>query len=287
MLKLKPYLSQKIWGGDNLSAIYDSDLKNIGEALIVSGLEGMSSTVIDSTGKEYNLRDYYQDNKSEFGVDSDEFPILVKIIDAQEDLSIQVHPSDKIAKKLGSEYRGKQECWFILETKNKSIIAGTNSTSKKRMRALIATGDWNIIARETDIQKNDFISIEPGVIHAIKSGTMLFELQQPSDTTFRLYDYDRLEDGKPRELHIENSLESVVFKNPVIKNVTSSSELISNTYFTLNYFEDNDAKIRRNNFFTITNIDTNPAYINGARLEQYQTFKITKEDNYFASITNS
>ena len=283
MKKLKPELKSKIWGGNKLEAYFESDLSNIGEAWIASGIEGNSSKIIVDSNEEY-LSKFYKENKEQFGVDDNEFPILIKIIDAKKDLSIQVHPDDIKAKKINKNYNGKQECWYILETDNKDIVMGTEAKNIEEVKGFIDQKEWFKLAKIQKIKNDDFISIEPGVIHAIKGGTMLYELQQPSDTTFRIYDYDRLENGKPRELHLKESIECIDFINPKIESSSNSKEFINNKYFKLNFYNDRKNTLSSDKFFVITNIANKNMKVNDIKLKRYESVLVLKEDNFKAEI---
>ena len=143
-------------------------------------------------------------------VDSDRFPLLIKIIDAKDDLSIQVHPDDDYAKVHENGSLGKTECWYILDCKkNATIVIGHNSRTKEELSRMIHEGKWSEFIREIPIKKGDFLQIDPGTVHAIKGGTLILETQQNSDITYRVYDYGRLSNGKPRELHIDKSIDVI------------------------------------------------------------------------------
>lgn len=139
-----------------------------------------------------------------------DFPLLVKIIEAKDDLSIQVHPDDEYAQKHENS-KGKTEFWYILGAEEgASIIIGHNAKNKEELLSLIEKGEWNTLLREVKVKEGDFFQIDPGTIHAIKGGVRLLEIQEASDITYRLYDYDRLENGKKRELHIQKCMDTVV-----------------------------------------------------------------------------
>lgn len=126
-------------------------------------------------------------------VDSDRFPLLIKIIDAKDDLSIQVHPDDDYAKVHENGSLGKTECWYILDCKeNATIVIGHNAWTKRGIKPMIHEGKWSEFIREIPIKKGDFLQIDPGTVHAIKGGTLILETQQNSDITYRVYDYGRL-----------------------------------------------------------------------------------------------
>ena len=143
------------------------------------------------------------------------FPLLIKIIDAKDDLSIQVHPDDAYAGVNENGSLGKTECWYVLDCdEGATIIVGHNASSKEEMAQMVAENRWNELLRQVPIHKGDFFQIDPGCLHAIKGGTLILETQQSSDVTYRFYDYGRLQNGQPRQLHIEKSLD--VTKAPFV-----------------------------------------------------------------------
>ena len=136
--------------------------------------------------------------------------VLIKIIDAKADLSIQVHPDDAYARENEHGALGKTECWYVLDcTKDADIVIGHNAKDKQELKTLIEQKEWKKLIRQTPIKKGDVFQIPPGTVHAIKAGTLILETQQNSDITYRLYDYDRLVDGVPRELHIQKSIDVI------------------------------------------------------------------------------
>ena len=153
---------------------------------------------------------FIKENFNELGLkENEEFPVLIKIIDAKEDLSIQVHPDDEYAKLKGF-YNGKYECWYILpETTNNKIIFGIkDNTSKDNFKKAIEEGNLEQYLVYKDIKAKDYLKVIPGTVHAILGNTFILEVQDPCDITYRLYDYNRF---PKRELHIEDSL-NVIYK---------------------------------------------------------------------------
>ena len=140
----------------------------------------------------------------------DRFPFLVKIIDAKKDLSIQVHPGDAYAKQHENGSLGKAECWYILHAvESKTLILGHHAKSREEAEEMIRDERWDEFLKRVTIKEGNFVQINPGTIHSICGGTKLIEIQQNSDITYRLYDYGRIVNGKPRELHIGKSLDVI------------------------------------------------------------------------------
>lgn len=260
IIELRPVFTPKIWGGEKIKEKFNFDIneKNIGELWCVSAIEG-SSNAIDSN---LTFKDFYCNNKEKFNIDDIEFPLLVKIIDAKDDLSIQVHPDDDYAK-LNHNCLGKNECWYILDLENNDqVIFGTNAKNKYELISNINNNDFESIIRNVKINRHDFLDVQVGMIHAIKAGTLLYELQQSSDITYRLYDYNRLEQGKKRQLHLKESIDVITYDN-IEPNTTMmfideyQTRLIHNEYFVLDKISVNNELSRSFNmpFLLITCVD--------------------------------
>ncbi|MCM1048949.1 MAG: mannose-6-phosphate isomerase, class I [Clostridiales bacterium] len=213
VLFLNPVFKQMIWGGDRLGKDWPYDIPgdNTGECWAVSAHPNGDCTIKRGVYEGRTLSQLWQENPELFGnTDKDRFPLLVKIIDAKDDLSIQVHPDDAYAMANENGSLGKTECWYVLDSKEgASLVVGHNAADKAELTAMVKEGRWNELLREIPVKKGDFIQIEPGTVHAIKGGLMILETQQNSDITYRVYDYNRLTNGKPRELHLEKSLDVI------------------------------------------------------------------------------
>ncbi len=243
ILFLQGAFSQKIWGGDRLKTEFSYDIpsNNTGEYWAISAMENMESVVTNGICKGENLADLYKNNKELFGNVKDQtFPLLVKIIDAKDDLSIQVHPDDEMGRKLENS-RGKTECWYILNKKPSSIIYGLNVKDKDEAIRLIDEKSWDELLKIIPVNFKDFFFVRAGTVHAIRKGALILEIQQASDITYRLYDYDRVDkDGNLRNLHLEKSKKAIKIledKNQIeeIKNESHKlRRLTDNEYFTVN-----------------------------------------------------
>jgi mannose-6-phosphate isomerase len=209
LLKFNTVLKERLWGGYDLAKIYNQDTEQkIGEAWILSGHREGQTVVTQGAFKGKMLNDLYLNNKELFGDSNyDKFPLLIKILDAQDDLSVQVHPDDTYAKTYYNDY-GKNECWYILDAQtNSKIIYGHHAKSKLEFSSLIDANRWDQLLNHIPVKPGDFFYVPVGTVHAIGRGIKIFELQQSSDVTFRLYDYNRLDNqGKQRKLHINESL---------------------------------------------------------------------------------
>lgn len=210
---LEPVFKEMIWGGHRLRDDFGYEIpgEHTGECWAVSAHANGDCTVKNGSFAGERLSSLWREHRELFGdVCGKDFPLLIKIIDAKEDLSIQVHPDDVYAREHENGSLGKTECWYILDCdEDARIVIGHHARSKEELRQMIADGSWDELIRILPIKKGDFFQIIPGTVHAIKSGTLILETQQNSDITYRLYDYNRLSNGKPRELHLEKSIDVI------------------------------------------------------------------------------
>ena len=210
---LEPVFKSMIWGGDRLQKEFGYAIPDdhTGECWAISAHPKGDCGIRGGSYEGRTLSWLWKNHRELFGNMSGEvFPLLVKIIDAKADLSIQVHPNDSYAKEKEGGALGKTECWYILDCPEQgTLVLGHNARDKEELKELIAKKRWEELIRQRPIKKGDFLQIEPGTVHAIKAGTMLLETQQSSDVTYRLYDYDRLDHGKPRQLHLARSIDVI------------------------------------------------------------------------------
>lgn len=246
-LFLNPAFAHTIWGGSRLREDfgYDEPGDDIGECWGISAHPNGDCTVKGGAFDGEKLSSLWTKHPELFGKSPkyDRFPLLTKIIDAKSDLSIQVHPDDEYAAKNENGSFGKTECWYVLDCpENATLVIGHNAKDKKELEDMIRGGRWNEFIREIPVKKGDFIQIDPGTVHAIKGGIMLLETQQNSDITYRVYDYDRLQNGKPRQLHVDQSIDVItVPAKPATESVknyadtpkNAVTELYSCKYYTV------------------------------------------------------
>lgn len=213
LLFMNPVMKETIWGGNKLREIYGYDIPSdhTGECWAISAHPNGDGTVKGGSWNGIHLSTLWEEHRELFGSRREpQFPLLIKIIDAREDLSIQVHPDDQYAAKNEDGALGKTECWYILDCEpDTTIIVGNRARNSEEVKQLIEAGRYQELIREVPIRKGDFFQIDPGCLHAIKGGTLILETQQSSDITYRVYDYDRMAGGKPRQLHIRQSIEVI------------------------------------------------------------------------------
>lgn len=233
ILFLEPVCTQNIWGGSRLKDEfhYLGAGEHTGECWGISAHPNGDGAIKNGRFAGCRLSVVWEKHPEYFGnYASDRLPLMVKIIDAKEDLSIQVHPDDAYAKIHENGSFGKTECWYVLDCKkDASLVIGHHAKTKEELVSMIETGAWKEFIREVPIKKGDFIQIDPGTVHAIKGGSLILETQQNSDVTYRLYDYDRLSNGKPRELHLQKSIDVInVPAKDAAQSVVSAKGLAKN-----------------------------------------------------------
>ena len=254
LIKLKPIFHEKIWGGRQLETVFGYDIPDgaIGECWAISAHPNGDCQIEDGPFAGHTLSWLWDNHRELFGnFEGKEFPLLIKILDAKDDLSIQVHPNDAYAAEHENGSLGKTECWYVLDCdEDATIIVGQRAKDRAECAQMIEEGRWGDLLNEVPIHKGDFFQINSGTVHAIKAGTLILETQQSSDVTYRLYDYDRPgADGKLRPLHIQQSLDCIDFETqaPTEGTVTAPevdgvTELEKNDIYTVDRIRVNGEK---------------------------------------------
>ena len=249
-LFLTPEFKDRLWGGTKLRDVfgYTIPTETTGECWGISAHQNGASEVRNGPLAGRKLNEVWESHRELFDHEGGEhFPLLVKILDADQDLSVQVHPDDSYAREVEGEAYGKTECWYIIDCDPGSeLIFGHHAQSKESFKEMIAAGDWDNLLRRIPIEPGEFYFVPSGTIHAIGAGTMILETQQSSDTTYRVYDYDRTDaNGNTRELHIERSIDvsTIPHEDPAFSPVVTEEEglkqvrLVSSEYFTVYKWE--------------------------------------------------
>ena len=252
-LKFAPILKEKIWGGSKLGSILDKPSKaaNIGESWEISDVDGDTSIVSQGSLKGQSLKQLIVKYKgdlvgnrvyNEFG---EKFPLLIKFIDAKQDLSVQLHPNNNLAAKRHNSF-GKTEMWYVMQAdENANLIVGFNKkVNRQEYMRHVENKTLSKILNFESVNKGDTFFIDVGRIHAIGAGVMLAEIQQTSDITYRVYDWDRVDaQGNSRELHKDLALEAIDFnmdddfKVSYSDRLNTSNQMVKCPYFTTNFLE--------------------------------------------------
>ncbi|HET8828798.1 MAG TPA: type I phosphomannose isomerase catalytic subunit [Pelobium sp.] len=255
-LKFKTIFKDKIWGGEKIKTYLGKDfapLPNCGETWEISGVKSDVSIIANGPLTGTSLADLLTAEKGEligkknyerFG---NEFPMLVKFIDANEDLSIQVHPDDELAQKRHNS-KGKTEMWYVLQAdEGSSLISGFNQEVDKELYLKkFNAGELTDILNKEEVNAGDVFFLPAGRVHTIGKGLLIAEIQQTSDITYRIYDFDRKDDqGNTRELHVEEALDAIDYtyhkdyKTKYNATLNQPIGLVDCPYFTTNILEYN------------------------------------------------
>ncbi len=219
MYKFEPLLKQTLWGGDKIIPFkhLDTEMENVGESWEISGVKDNETIVANGPEKGKSLNQLVREQKARLvGVENyerfgDEFPLLIKFIDARQDLSIQVHPTDEIAHRQGKP-RGKTEMWYALEpTPGAQLYNGLKQQiTAEQYKEMVADDTITDALARYEVHEGDVFFIPAGRIHAIGAGCFVAEIQQTSDVTYRIYDFKRKDkNGNYRELHTKEAAESI------------------------------------------------------------------------------
>ncbi len=249
-IKFTPILKEKIWGGEKLKSHLNkqSNSSSLGESWEISDVKGDTSVVSNGDLEGKDLKELIQIYKHDlvggkvFDHFGDKFPLLIKFIDAKTPLSIQLHPNDDLAKERHDSF-GKTEMWYVMQAdKEANLIVGFKKDSNKE-EYLNHLNNKSLleILNVDEVQKGDVYFIPTGRVHAIGAGVLLAEIQQTSDITYRIYDWDRQDaEGNYRELHTDLALDAIDFKaipkytTSYTKELNTSSTIVSCPYFTTN-----------------------------------------------------
>lgn len=250
-IKFRPILQDKIWGGSKLRDVLNKPTTRdrVGESWEISGVKGHISVVDNGSEAGKNLQELLEEYGAklvgekiykQFGND---FPLLIKFIDAKTDLSVQLHPNDELAKQRHNSF-GKTEMWFVMQADEgaKLNIGFNKSVEKREYLEHLENGKITDLLNFEEVSKGDSVFINTGKVHAIGAGVLLAEIQQTSDITYRIYDWDRVDDeGNSRELHTALAIDAIDFEKKddyqlsYEKKENQSSEVASCEYFTTNY----------------------------------------------------
>ena len=249
-LQFEPILKERIWGGEKLKTFLNKPIVSpiTGESWELSTVKGDCSVIANGDFKGVELMELIENQPAEvlgtvvyqkFGK---QFPLLFKFLDAREDLSIQVHPSDALAQERHNSF-GKTEMWYVMQADPKSrlIVGFKEDSNASEYVEKLENKELLSILDTKEVEKGDVFFLETGTVHAIGAGLVIAEIQQTSDITYRLYDFDRVDaHGNTRELHIDLALDAINYKKvdtqkQYTKLVNQSNTMVDCPYFTTNY----------------------------------------------------
>ena len=253
-LKFEPILKQTLWGGDKIIPFkhLNETLPNVGESWEVSAVEGSESVVANGADKGYTLPEMVRKYKDELVGEANyarfgnKFPLLIKFIDAKLDLSIQVHPADDLAKKRHNSM-GKTEMWYVVDAdKGAKLISGfSEQITPKEYKDRVHNGTFAEVLQTCAIEPGDVFYVPAGRVHGIGAGAFVAEIQQTSDITYRIFDYNRKDkDGKSRELHTSQAMDAINFtdvqddfRTEYDRIQNEPVEMVASPYFTTSVYD--------------------------------------------------
>ncbi len=281
---LEPEFKDYLWGGQKLKKFFNKKVKNeecTAESWEISTNKNGEATIKNGKYAGKSLAELFKDNnirKEIFGTKSialEEFPILIKFIDANQSLSVQVHPDDEYAKKHENS-KGKAEMWYILDCEEGAqIICGVKAgVTKELLKENMNNNKISEYLNYIDVKKGDAIFIPSGTIHALLGKTLVAEVQQNSNITYRVYDWGRVDkDGKPRELHLQKALEVINTKNhPQLKNIDKNKEKVN---------------IIKTEFFTTDKINVKSNYSEKISSETFIAYNVIEGKGTLKSVNNN
>ena len=256
-LKFNPILKSVVWGGEKIAPFkgIETEQHNIGESWELSGVKDNESVIANGPLAGKNIAELCEEYKGEllgekvYAKTGAEFPLLIKFIDARDDLSIQVHPNDELAAVRHNGSKGKTEMWYVVQAdKNAHLMSGLSAAiTPDEYAARIADNTITEVLHDYNVEKGDIFFLPAGRIHSIGTGCFIAEIQQTSNITYRIYDFGRVGlDGKPRELHTELSKAAIDYsvlddyKTHYTEKKNEENEVVSCEYFTTSLYDLSD-----------------------------------------------
>lgn len=285
-LKFTPILKEKVWGGTKLSHLFGKECdENTGESWEVSGVKGDVSIVANGALKGKPLTaiiETYKETlvgKKVFETFGNKFPLLFKFIDAKQDLSVQLHPNDALARKRHNSF-GKTEMWYILDADESAriILGFSKKMNAKTYLKHLSKNKLIDILHSEKVSKGDSFFIEPGVVHAIGAGVVLAEIQQTSDITYRIYDWNRPDiNGELRELHNELAIDAISYEKTNAKLTYTEAENETLQLCSTPYFETNKLVLTKSLTRNIGALDSFVVYMCVEGTATFETVNTSEE----------
>lgn len=219
MIILKPIPHETIWGGQKLKPYAEGDYKKIGHLYSLMDDNGQSNMIMNGPYKGRHLHEYFIENRDRLRLsDYQQFPLITALVEAEDNLSIQVHPDDEVAGTVEHRDYGKNESWYFIEPpESGSIYNGCLCRSVEEAREEIERGNAEQITDRLPVKAGDYVYVEAGTLHALSAGSFLYEIEENCELTYRVYDFGRLgADGKPREMHLDMAMKAL---KPELKSV--------------------------------------------------------------------
>ncbi len=286
ILMIEPIFKETIWGGTRLRSHYHYEIPSdhTGECWGISAHPSGDCRVLNMPG--YTLRKLWMQKRDEFCDNpTRDFPLLIKFIDATDDLSIQVHPDERYANIIELSH-GKNECWYVLDcNEDTKMILGHNAKTKEELVQAVKDKDYDHLLSPITIKPNDFYYIPAGTLHAICAGSLIYEAQESSDITYRFYDYDRRDkNGQLRPLHVSKALDVTTVPqsiNKVVPEKTSAGlHFLSAPGFEVDKWEVQDILSIDNDTMILCSVIDGNGSINNMPIRLGDHFIITKQAHH-------
>lgn len=236
MYILKPESRERIWGTPRLHGYSgDQQVEKIGSVYSASGIADIDCSVVN---EEKTFSELITEKPEKFGLEAGEvYPLIISFTACDENLSIQVHPTDEYAQKVEKMPYGKSEAWYFLTPPEAGWIYAEQQVPKKSViLAAAEKNEYTEILREYPVKKHELIYIPSGTIHALTKGSLVYEIQQATDITYRFYDYDRLDtNGKKRTLHVEKAIETLRPEQQVERRTFAPNDVFDQSAFTIQH----------------------------------------------------
>lgn len=288
LLFVKPVFRENIWGGDRLAFEFGYEIPGIhtGECLAAGAYPGYDLKIDRGTYEGISLEVLWKEHKELFGnYPSEKFPLNVKVLDAQEDLSIQVHPDRQYANANENGADGRTKFWYVLACEeNSEMILGHYAKDKTEFKKGIREKRFDELFRRISIKKGDFFQINPGCIHALKKGTFVYEVNEGSEIAYRIYDYDRMREGKKAELHTAQAIEVTQCPHEDVKLVPEVlefshgriTEYVNNQSYRVVHFEleDDGYDLTGSDTFVVASVIEGSGTADGVRIRKGNHFII-------------
>ena len=220
MIVVKPYADQTIWGGNRLAPFNDVHRDRIGHLYSVNCNDYIGNTILNGLFAGKTVDEYFYTVRERFGLGRyRHFPLVIALVDAKENLSIQVHPDDDTARLLsGGSFSGKCESWYFMEVPvSGTIFAGCNCSDLEEVRMAVLNHRMEDVTARTSVNRGDYVFVQSGTLHALSAGSLVYEIEENAGCTYRFYDFERRDErGMRRELHIPQALFSVKPENCIV-----------------------------------------------------------------------
>lgn len=287
VLFFKPIARPAIWGNTLIKEYfgYDDFPNGIGQSWSFSAQEGDSNECLSEPFKGKTLRYLWENHQELFGCENQEFPVIISLVAPEDDLSIQVHPNTEYAQKIGY-HSGKNEAWYFIETKeNANIVYGHHAKDEDDLHRYIEEDRWDDLLKHLDVHTDDFVYLPAGLLHALKKGSIVYEIQQATDITYRFYDYHRKDaQGNERELHLKQAIECLSYDpndminqiQPVCTDLENGQQTvyISNDSFTVTKLEITGSNHYQSDHYQLATLVKGSGCVNGIEIKVGDSFLI-------------